>query len=183
MAAWKMLSVSLRSIPIDFEWNECGVNVMVRVGLMDIERGREWVRVDGWCQFRRIPSVLRVPPADCGLGYPLHGHEGEARAFELLAGGGRRPSGGVARWPWGRASGRVTPSRSPFWLRLAECRRRRVLSQRRRRVILAPGSQHCKFAAGAPACSRAKRRCGAITYHANKPQHLNPCSWSSRREP
>ena len=87
MAAWMMSSVSLRPIPIDFEWNECGVNVMVRVGLIDIERGREWVRVDGWCQFRRIPSVLRVPPADCGLGYPLHGHEGEARAFELLAGG------------------------------------------------------------------------------------------------
>ena len=46
------LSVSLRPIPIDLEWNERGVNVMVRVGLMDIERGREWVRVDGWCQFR-----------------------------------------------------------------------------------------------------------------------------------
>ena len=60
------------------------------------------------------------------------------------------------------------------------CRRRQALSRRRRRVILAPGSKHCKFAAGAPACSRAKRRCGAISYHANKPQHLNPCSWSSR---
>ena len=68
MAAWMMLSVSLRPIPIDFEWNECGVNVMVRVGRMDIERGREWVRVDGWGQFRRIPSALRVPPADCGRG-------------------------------------------------------------------------------------------------------------------
>ena len=54
MAAWMMLSASLRPIPIDFEWNECGVNVMVRVCLMDIERGREWVRVDGWCQFRRV---------------------------------------------------------------------------------------------------------------------------------
>ena len=164
MAAWMMSSVSLRPIPIDFEWNECGVNVMVRVGLIDIERGREWVRVDGWCQFRRIPSVLRVPPADCGLGYPLHGHEGEARAFELLAGGGRRPSGGVARFSFAILA---TVGRG--------CRRRRALSQRRRRVILAPGSQHCKFAAGAPACSRAKRRCGAIPYHANKLQHLNPC--------
>ena len=52
MAAWMMLSASLRPIPIDFEWSECGVNVMVRVCLMDIERGREWIRVDGWCQFR-----------------------------------------------------------------------------------------------------------------------------------
>ena len=45
MAAWMMLSASLRPIPIDFEWNQCGVNVMVRVCLMDIERGREWIRV------------------------------------------------------------------------------------------------------------------------------------------
>ena len=75
-----------------------------------------------------------------------------------------------------RAAGRVTPSRSPFLLRLVECRRRRVLSQRRRRVILAPALVR---AACAPACSRAKRRCGAIPYHGNKPQHLNPCSWSS----
>jgi hypothetical protein len=32
MAAWMMLRVSLWPIPIDFEWNECGVNVMVKVG-------------------------------------------------------------------------------------------------------------------------------------------------------
>jgi hypothetical protein len=73
------------------------------------------------------------------------------------------------------ASGRVTPSRSPFWLRLVEIAGDAELSQRRRRVILAPGS---RSVAGAPACSRAKRRCGAIPYHGNKPQHLNPCSWS-----
>jgi hypothetical protein len=35
-----MLRVSLQPIPIDFEWNECGVNVVVEVRLMDIERRR-----------------------------------------------------------------------------------------------------------------------------------------------
>ena len=45
------LSVSLRPTLIDFEWNECGVDVMVNVGLMDIERRREWVRFDGGASF------------------------------------------------------------------------------------------------------------------------------------
>jgi hypothetical protein len=58
---------------------------------------------------------------------------------------------------------------------VGQCRRRRVLSQLRRRVILAPALSIANSRPGAPACSRAKRRCGAISYHANKPQHLNPC--------
>jgi hypothetical protein len=32
MAAWMMLSASLRPTLIDFEWNECGVNVMIKIG-------------------------------------------------------------------------------------------------------------------------------------------------------
>ena len=80
----------------------------------------------------------------------------EARAFELLVGGRRRPSAILA------AVGRVPATPSPFPAPPAGDPRARLsaLQIRGRR-------------------SRAKRRCGAITYHANKPQHLNPCSWSS----
>ena len=75
-----MLSVSLRPIPIDFEWNECGVNVMVRVCLMDIERGREWIRVDGWCQFRRVSIGAAYATGLCCVGVPVYRHEGKAHA-------------------------------------------------------------------------------------------------------
>ena len=73
MAAWMMLSASLRPIPIDFEWNQCGVNVMVRVCLMDIERGREWIRV-------RVSIGAAYATGLCCVGVPVYRHEGKAHA-------------------------------------------------------------------------------------------------------
>jgi hypothetical protein len=41
-----MLSVSLRPIPIDFEWNECGVDIMAKVVRTDeLPDDGDWVSV------------------------------------------------------------------------------------------------------------------------------------------
>jgi hypothetical protein len=72
-----MLSVSLRPIPIDFEWNECGVNVMVKVGLMDIERRRE-MGPRRWL----VPVSSNFIGAACTIGRLCPGPPGTSKGEE-----------------------------------------------------------------------------------------------------